>query len=87
MSPPRRLVIVEWIDSSSGEGWRPTDELATQTAPVRCQSVGWVLAETKEAIVLVAHTSGGHNSYREYARGDISIPKGCVTRVRKLKAR
>src|SRR3990167_1987320 len=33
----RLLVLVEWVDSHSGKGWRPLDEIAEGAGPVYCR--------------------------------------------------
>jgi hypothetical protein len=77
----RKAVLVEWVDSCSfgSHRWRDLEE-SGQLTPSKIQSVGWLLAEEKTHILLtgslddVGHASGCH-----------TIPRGCITRMRRLK--
>jgi len=83
----RKLVVVEWVDShsQSGGGWSPLDEIETTAEPVHCLSVGWVVAENAGILVIASHISGERNANtRLYGKGDIAIPKRCITKVSKL---
>jgi hypothetical protein len=81
-----RLVLVEWVDSSSGDGWRPLDELAKTAVAVHCRSTGWVASDSDEAIALVSHISGERNgNIRLFVTGDIAIPKCAVVRITDLQ--
>ena len=52
------LVLIEWIDSHSGNGWQPLDQLAEAAERVHCRSVGWLVSEGNGMTVLVSHISG-----------------------------
>lgn len=81
----RPLVLVEWLDSSSSNKWKRAEELVAEAdTPMRCRSVGYVVARTKSQITLAAHVSGGHDMFGEHVSGDISIPNGCVVKVTRL---
>lgn len=86
--PKRALVLVEWLDSASGNSWQRLDEIAaTGLVPMKCRSVGWVVAKDKDHIVLVAHISGDGEATRELGTGDLAIPRKCVTRILALRER
>ena len=51
-----KLLIVEWIDSSSADSWASLRELAKDKI-AKCRSVGWVVKETEEFIHLVPNIS------------------------------
>ena len=80
-----KLVIVDWVDACSNRGWVDKDTLQTSTL-LPCRSVGWLLKEDKECIVLVAHTSDTteDGDFRQ-GNGDITIPKSTVKRIIKIK--
>lgn len=81
----RRLVLVEWVDSHSGQGWQPLDEIARGAIPVYCRSVGWLVSEANGMKVLVAHVSGeGNEDIRKYGKGDIAIPERAIVRLSNL---
>lgn len=82
----RPLVLVEWVDSHSGNGWQPLDEIAANGSPVHCRSVGWLVAKSAETTVLVAHVSGERNEdIRLYGRGDLAIPNRAIVKVTRLQ--
>ncbi|MCM1513357.1 MAG: hypothetical protein NC112_09680 [Oxalobacter formigenes] len=66
-----KVELIKWIDTFGCPlGWEFEDEFETKTTKVR--SVGFVLKETEEFIVLVPHISG---SERRQLAGHISIPR------------
>lgn len=82
----RRLVLIEWLDSSSGvDGWRRIDQIEQQIEPLRCHSVGWIVQKTATTTTLVAHISGTGQGVYECGKGDITIPNCAIVRTRKLK--
>lgn len=82
MSTDRKLVLVEWVDSHSGTGWRPLDEIESAAGPVHCRSVGWLVSEESGTKVLVSSVSGEANEdVRLYGCGDIAIPDDAVTKM------
>lgn len=84
-SPKRSLVLVEWLDSHSGNSWQPLDEIEKATGAIHCRSVGWLVAEGKGTKVLVAHISGERNgNVRLYGTGEITIPEKAIVRMRRL---
>ena len=53
-----RLVVVEWIDASSFDGWRPQGSMLTAVqGGLGCRSVGWILYESEDRLVLVPNLS------------------------------
>lgn len=69
------LIVVEWVDSCGLKGghWGSTED-AKQLTPSDCRSVGWLINETDDAIVLAAHVTPHHVS------GEMCIPKVAVTK-------
>jgi hypothetical protein len=81
-----KLVLVEWLDSHSGQGWQRLHEIAENGAPVLCQSVGWLVSDQKDHKVLVPHISGmGNEGVVPYGRGEISIPAKAIRKLRVLQ--
>lgn len=75
------LLLIEWMDSASAAGggtWKDAEELK-ELAPVRLRSVGWVLREDKESVVLVGHIAESQCS------GDLCIPKKAIVKRRVLE--
>jgi hypothetical protein len=83
----RKLVLIEWIDSHSGSGWRPLDEIADAAEPVYCRSVGWLVSDDNGTKVLVANLSGERNgNLRVFGNGDIAIPNRSIVKLSVLRA-
>jgi hypothetical protein len=81
-----KLVLVSWMDSHSGRGWRDLDDLRTITEALECRSVGWVLRKTKKAITLLPHLAGEKNGRIVLqACGDMTIPRKAITRITVIK--
>jgi hypothetical protein len=73
-----RLVLIEWEDSHHRPGWT-TDTAEAQ--PLICKSVGWIVAETKNAKVLAANITHEENMQR---CGDMTIPQRCIRSIKRL---
>lgn len=76
--PRRRLVEVWWLDSHGRDGWTKYGDPVDPRAAA-CKTVGYVLDETDEFLT-VASSIGDDQFCQE-----MSIPKGCVRKVRRLK--
>lgn len=75
-----KLVLVEWVDSKRmSEGWEYTEDI--EPSVVTCQSVGWILKENKECIVIMPHMDKNESQ----GCGIISIPKCAVKHTYQLK--
>ena len=80
-----KLVLIEWLDSHSGHGWHPLDDLAQAAKPVRCQSVGWLVSEANQHKVVVPHISGDQDEgVTPHGRGDITIPNRAIVKMTEL---
>jgi len=81
----KQLVLVEWVDSHSGRGWRDLDELDDVAKPLFCRSVGWLMAETEQCKVIVPHISGEENlDIMIQGCGDMAIPTKSIIKVTPL---
>ena len=75
-SLPMRTIYVEWIDSSHGSGWTPTEEAIKGAAYFSCITVGFVLVEDdKHLTVTQTHTDDN-----KQVDGVLSIPKVAITK-------
>ena len=73
------VVRVTWVDSCSNHRWREMAE-ARADVPMECQSVGFLVANSARAVVLIQSVNeSGH------AGASWIIPKSCVRRVEKLR--
>jgi hypothetical protein len=82
----RLFVLVEWDDSCNfgTQKWRDVEESKNLT-PGKIRTVGFVLAEDKKRVVLTGslHDEGDGDAY---GNGCITIPRGCITKITRLKA-
>ena len=77
-----KIVLVEWVDSYFGRGWSDNDVLIEETKEkFVCTSVGWLMNENKDFILIVPHRSKNQGS------GNITIPKSCVISMKTLRSR
>lgn len=74
-----KIVIAEWDDAYSHGGWHERNREVDHVA--RCVTVGILLYNDKEQVTISQNTSNTSGNV-----GDtISIPKGCIKRIRYLK--
>ena len=76
----RKLVYLEWVDATSGNGWSPVTGPADRT-PAYMLSVGWLLEDTKSWITLT-HTM---DQSEEQANGFITVPKGWIRKKKVIR--
>jgi hypothetical protein len=80
-----KLVLIEWVDSHSGRGWQDIGKLKEATAVMHCRSVGWVVAQDKNSVVVVPHLNGDEEGGINQGCGELSIPKRAIIRTTTLK--
>lgn len=78
-----KYVIVDWVDIVHANRWHSLAE-AAMVRPAMCRSMGVVVRHDKNELVL-ASTVGIADVADDTRLGVISIPVGCVRRIRKLK--
>lgn len=76
---PTPLVEVEWQDAYSDDSWQSAKK-ARKSGPMWCRTVGYLLREDDDAIVLADTIC---ETERDVA-GTWYIPKGMVRKVRKI---
>ncbi len=72
------LVKVEWFDSyGCHSSWLETRDLAKKAGPHVCFSVGWLIEDNQDVIVIVPHLSPANDEIdaEEQGSGDMTIPK------------
>ena len=86
MANPDNPILVEWIDSAQPiSAWmflenKPSLEI------IQCVSVGWVVGETDEVLMLAPNLGDIESGGSAQASGFIRIPKSAVTRRVELMA-
>jgi len=81
-----KLLLIEWLDSHAGRGWKDLDEIESAAEPLYCRSVGWLLKETKDCKVIVPHIGGEENgNIMIQGLGDLTIPTKAIIKITVLK--
>ena len=86
MANPDNPILVEWIDSAQPiSAWmflekKPSLEI------IQCVSVGWVVGETDDVLMLAPNLGDIKSGGSGQASGFIRIPKSAVTRRVELMA-
>lgn len=73
------LVVVEWWDSHERSGWTQDDPVAEAFV---CHSAGWLVGESKTAIVVAANVVREGTPQR---CGDMTIPRASIKRMTKIE--
>lgn len=68
------LIYVEWLDSWSSDRWQRHDDALPDAAPLPCYSVGWLLADGAQGIVIAG------NYGEQESCGRMTIPHSVITR-------
>ena len=71
-----RLVRVDWVDSHYANGWKDTDDIKPETPHLEVFSVGWLIKETDDVVLLSAHFAPLQ------IHSPVWIPKVAITRMR-----
>lgn len=76
-----RLVLVEWVDSYiCATDWANLDDVRFSLTV--CHSAGYLVAETKDAVVVVPHVARGEVLIPEgQGCGDMTIPKVAIKSI------
>ena len=75
-----KIVLVEWEDSNVIHGWQHGEDVVNQL--VHCRTVGIVQFED-DHIMTVAMGDSDCGSVLE----PITIPKGCITKIKELRTK
>jgi hypothetical protein len=79
--PAAHLVEVDWTDSASRGRW-DTIENYKKEVPALCRSAGYLIVKNDRVVILLQTQS--INTLND-ALDAITIPRGCITRIRRLK--
>jgi len=83
------LEYIVWRDHHSlyDGNWTPVQDIAEQDWVLRIHTVGWVIRETQDVLVVVTHIYGeGHQSRSHFACGDMTIDKRSIESRRPVLA-
>ena len=79
-------VHVTWIDSSGGDtGWEPVENLDdVHCNIIICESLGWVLKETDDALTIAHNVSDGHSGAEAQFTMGMTIPKVAIIKRKNI---
>lgn len=80
-----KLVYVEWVDhcSFTVAQWRTKEEYNVLEPPL-CKTVGWILKEDKDMMIVV-QTHQEHEELDDQFVGEMCILKGCIKFMKEIK--
>jgi len=74
------LVLIEWKDICDPHaGWKSLEESA-EFNPMPCKSVGWLIFENPEKVIIAQDISGD-----EETNGLSVFPRGCIKDIKRIK--
>jgi hypothetical protein len=79
--PVSTLVEVDWVDSASRGRWDSLENYRNEVT-AKCRSAGYLITKNKRVVILLQTQSV--NTMND-ALDSITIPRGCITRIRHLK--
>ena len=74
-------VQVEWDDSTTLSGWNTKDSLDRKPTDLRCISVGWLVSQSKDRIVVSSSATSDFEAFNT----PMSIPRSAIRRMRKVR--
>lgn len=77
------MVLVTWTDSVSDSRWQTLEHARGSVLKV-CQSVGWVVAENDEALVICSSQSSYNDGSDLHVAEVWTIPAAVIESVREL---
>jgi len=82
-----KLVLVEWLDahSRSDAGWKKLDDVMQDSKPLPVKSVGYLVSQSKAAVVLVPHISGDGERVAHFCCGELSVPRRNIVKMTVLR--
>ena len=85
-----KLVRIDWIDSHAGNEWKSLDEArreAEKDSALLVRSVGYVVADELDYILLAATWSPGEKSDEDMVNNLMQIPRVAVKDLQPLENR
>lgn len=73
-----RRVKIDWVDSTSLSGWGQIDD----KAEMKVCSIGWLLLNRKDRVVISAHRGFGTKTGLESYHSQMTIPKRAILKMR-----
>lgn len=65
---------------------QPVESIAVAARPLYCRSVGWLLEQTKDCIVIVPHIGGERDgNAMQQENGDLAVPAQAIMKMTFLR--
>lgn len=79
------LVYIEWVDAyGCADQWEAVNSI--QHMIMKCSSVGWLVYQDKDMIIIVPHLSQhDHKKIEQQSCGDMSIPRSAIKKMKIIK--
>lgn len=85
MGNEHKLVVVEWLDSAQpASEWRHISD-APDLEVIRCLSVGWVVGENRQVVMLAPNIGDHKSGGGAQGCGFIRIPACAITKLTELQ--
>ena len=78
------LIVVEWNDITTHSGWE-WDDKSYSGKVLHCVSVGWKLKSSRGFLEITPMRSGWEGSKHSKCDDRQIIPRGCITKIRRLE--
>jgi len=75
-----KLLLVDWVDSSSSCCWASFEQLQERDTPIMVQTIGWLISENSKVLTLASSITDN-----DRADGDMTIPKSSIRRRKNIK--
>ena len=75
-----KLLMVEWLDSAQPVSSWHFLESPPELEVIECASVGWLIGESKDTIMLAPNIGDLCSGGSQQGSGFIRIPVSCITR-------
>lgn len=84
MATKIKAVFLEWDDSHSFGTWQETSKAIAKCGPFLCQSVAYIVHETKTHMTIAAHVCIADGKIQS-VHGDMTIPKRVIKRRQEIR--
>ncbi len=78
------LVRIHWVDSSESRGW-VSPEHASKDPGLKCESVGWLIAENEKFKTISGHRSLSVGGESEAYCSTMTIPTCAIRKMSKIQ--
>jgi hypothetical protein len=81
----KKLVHITWDDHNSNSfGWRTDEEIAADSQPLGCETVGWLVKDGKDVKTVVMTRYLEENGFMQKSTGDMTILTCAIRKIKVL---